>query len=371
MNTARFFLYASLSLVSFCGINAAAFAQPTAAPTPGGPIDVNVVQAPPIVNAVDNLIAGYGRSKTATEQLYPRRSDDDPIKMLSKVFTVIYPEKVISQLAPNDDPIKDVNSQPFLSDLSSQAVYDMLTTINPGQTTTWMLTKVPVPEYAHTCARPTFTNGQYTCPEANPVNLNMDSLMRPTQYDKEQQINARNFIRFITGLASPPPALNFGKLDAKERDAILQNTKVQQYLLALRTLTAMSSVGMSNLYSLYAERVPLKMDNPNPQDSQKQIEKSALQMQQEMASRRLRDATWYAKMEAAAPATIEREMLYLLAEIRFELFQNRMVNERLLATQSVQQIQNASATPAVMQLQQQFSEINNAPPFTPKPASEK
>jgi hypothetical protein len=362
MNSKRIFFYSVFSVISFLQVNFAV-AQP-----PAGGIDVNVIQAPNVINAIDNLIAGYGHSKAATDQLYPRRPDDDPIKTLSKVFTVVFPEKVISVVAPNKDPITEINNQPYPQDLTSQALYDMLTTINPAQTTNWMLTKVPVPEYAHACEKPVFSNGQYTCPDASPTNLNMDNLVRPTQYDEGQQTTAKNLLRFITGLASPPTAINFGKLSPKDREVAMQNTKVQQYLATLRTLTAVSSVGISNLYYLYAERVPIKMDNPNPNDTnQKQIEKSPLQMEQEMATRRLRDASWFAKMEAASPATIQREMLYLLAEIRFELFQNRMVNERLLATQSVIQVQNASATPQAMQLPQQFNEIVGAPPFAPAP----
>ncbi|CAN5302308.1 hypothetical protein BH10PSE19_BH10PSE19_03420 [soil metagenome] len=366
MNTSRIFHYALLSFFGLSSMNAMAVDTSSPGAPPAGAIDVNVIRDPDVTRAINNLIAGYGHDKI--EQLYPKRADEDPIKNLSKIFTTIYPDKVTGPLAPNSAPNKEINNEPFMPDLSTQAIYDMLTTINPKQTTGQILNKVAAPDYAHACEKPTFNNGQYQCPSVIPVNLNMDSLVHPTQYDTDQQASANNFIRYITGLASPPAALDFGKLETKDRDAALKDGKVQQYLLGLRTLAAMSSVGISNLYYLYAERLPIKMDNPNPKDNRKQIEISPLQAQQEMASRRLRDPEWIAKMDAASPAVVARETLYLLAEMRFEMFQNRMVNERIMAAQAVIQIQNASATPQALQLPQQFTEITGAPPFTPKAA---
>ena len=68
--------------------------------------------------------------------------------------------------------------------------------------------------------------------------------------------------------------------------------------------------------------------------------------------------------------------MYLLAEIRYEMFQQRMLQERILATLAVQQLQ--SIAPQQIQLQQAenfvctnplFVNSNACPPIPPTPAS--
>lgn len=67
-----------------------------------------------------------------------------------------------------------------------------------------------------------------------------------------------------------------------------------------------------------------------------------------MATRRFTSSTdtqgktksWYNKIEHAGPATLQRENLMLLAEMRYELYKNRMINERILATLSTTELQN-------------------------------
>ena len=50
---------------------------------------------------------------------------------------------------------------------------------------------------------------------------------------------------------------------------------------------------------------------------------------------------WYSEMETAKPLSVNREMLYVLAEMRLEMYRQRLIEERLLATVSIMQMQMA------------------------------
>jgi hypothetical protein len=61
---------------------------------------------------------------------------------------------------------------------------------------------------------------------------------------------------------------------------------------------------------------------------------SPLQVKEYLATRRSTNPQWYDDMSKASPATVSRETLFVLAEIRQELFNIQQQNERMLATMS-------------------------------------
>src|SRR5690606_20968040 len=73
---------------------------------------------------------------------------------------------------------------------------------------------------------------------------------------------------------------------------------------------------------------------------------SPLQVEDYLAKKRIMNPNWYASIEAASPTTVLREMLYVMAEMRFELYQQRMQNELVLATLSALQLQSTSTEKA-------------------------
>jgi hypothetical protein len=61
-------------------------------------------------------------------------------------------------------------------------------------------------------------------------------------------------------------------------------------------------------------------------------------VEQYLINNRLNNPDWYASMNTAPPAAVQREILYVLAETQRQLFELRMVNERMLATMSTMQM---------------------------------
>lgn len=223
--------------------------------------------------------------------------------------------------------------------------------------------------------------------------LNVDNLIQPFTYTNSQEASAKSFVNYITNQYAPTPVLNFAPLLATKNSSsysplqqALENSNVQQYIYLIRRKAALSSVAISNLNYLYNQRVPQKTSTllqklPTIDQTQLkqqlpknlQTEASPLALQQWMATRRLNSVnnnvgdnskapkTWTQSIEQASPATLQRETVYLLAEIQQELFKQRMLQERLLATSSVQQLQSVGSMQ--IQIQQLQRDICNSKPL--------
>jgi hypothetical protein len=190
----------------------------------------------------------------------------------------------------------------------------------------------------------------------NPSNnqvLNMDSLLGPLRYQKKQtsqgtsssaygeQLGANtkpgdyayNFINIVTGAATPIPTLTITEYHNLKSDA----ARVQ-FVTKLRRYLALMSVGLSNFNTMLMRRMPQqglgeKAGLPNATDA------SPLEVENYMARRRL-GKQWRDEMEKASPLTIQRQTLYTLAELNYQLYQLRQENERILATVSAMQVGN-------------------------------
>lgn len=194
--------------------------------------------------------------------------------------------------------------------------------------------------------------------------LNLGALIDPVQYDTNKNNSSENaayFIKYMTNQYNLIPLINFTQIISdNELTRALSDPEVQKYLLTLRQILANYSVGMNNLYYLYNERKAEPTDDilGNPSSGTQTIDKSLLPkslqtnasplaIEKWMATRRLttypdKSHDWFQQIEHATPATLQRETVFLLAEIRYEMFQQRMLQERMLATLSVQQLQSAN-----------------------------
>lgn len=182
--------------------------------------------------------------------------------------------------------------------------------------------------------------------------LSISSLIAPLQYkNKTARDSAKTFVNYLAGLYNLPPVIDLSKLSKNQINQALNKKNVQEYLTAVRQMASHYSVSLSNLYYLYDQRVAVPTDKLGgsykkyvkllPKNMQK--EASPLAIDHWMATRRLTGSgskSWNAEIEKATPATLQREMVRLLAEMRFEMYKTRMVNERILATASANQLQS-------------------------------
>jgi hypothetical protein len=158
---------------------------------------------------------------------------------------------------------------------------------------------------------------------------------------------AMQFILFVSGEANPEASMNYediAKSASKTVEEIYNIDEVRDYRLKLRKYIAAKATGLNNLLDMYYQRVPiasLGLEAGIPQAKNKIHPNASLaQVEEYNATRRL-DPSWYEEMAKAPPATIQREFLFLMAEMRHEQYLQRKQNEQLLATLSVMLMQQA------------------------------
>lgn len=189
-------------------------------------------------------------------------------------------------------------------------------------------------------------------------NFNYQALITPLAYSTTSatnsgtmgftQDNAMNFIKTISGYAIPLSTINLNtysesQLSAKQKQDIQNSANYQQYTVQRRQLLAEQTAALTILYDIYARRQPntnIKMtDTPIPPDpNNPNANPSAAQIEDYIATARTNSAnspTWYAQMATASPTNVNREILFVLAEIQAELHAIHLINEQQLAMNAI------------------------------------
>jgi hypothetical protein len=212
--------------------------------------------------------------------------------------------------------------------------------------------------------------------------FSLQALINPLQFaNKKEQEQAKTFIKIVSGSNYPLESINFSSLLGSSGDdkysivlRALQQPDVQKYLLGMRHYSSVLSTGINNLDYLYNERVPKdtskiieSLAGNEEQNKKFYLEKlpqqlrekaSPLAMDHWMATRRLfaqsegnkkQANSWVNKISKATPATLMRENLILQAENRYELYKLRRVLNRILATMSVNVLQQGQQQRLTMQ----------------------
>ncbi|HAU1319380.1 TPA: type IV secretion protein IcmX [Legionella pneumophila] len=223
---------------------------------------------------------------------------------------------------------------------------------------------------------PAFYSYKYNQPLISQLNSN--SLIAPLLLDtsasqsgqdsglkaQSQAQQALNFIRYASAQVTPPslPKLSayselWNQATAKPNSAGYNEVQQKQaaatlssYFNNLRVYAAQTSVGVSNLYYILSKRLPQNMsgDQNNPNVTSQALNEF------NMATRRLFDPTasntpgqpnqqWIKQINDASPATVQKEIAVLLAEINYQMYLDRQIQERILLTNSIMLLQNLKA----------------------------
>lgn len=195
---------------------------------------------------------------------------------------------------------------------------------------------------AEILSKSTVGNG-YRNPQ-NTAPLNANSLLGPLAYAQSTvtaessdlddifgggnsgQVYGKNALSFIQHLTGMNRFRIYPKLPAQSSTNSDGGKARTAYLTELYSFAANISVGLSNIYQMYAARVPTSNGG-----------KSKMQTENDMVMRHMK-SNWQDSIKNGNPATVQKEMVFLLAEINYQLYQNRLLTERLLLTQSVMEI---------------------------------
>lgn len=189
--------------------------------------------------------------------------------------------------------------------------------------------------------------------------MNTDTLLGTRRYNEQQKNNAQLLLRYIEAILPPPDIIRISSTfdvpfsteadksttkieitgrNNEEHNSINDlvatlNTKpdYRKYKVEYRAAIAMRTMLLNNLLRAYQARVAPTGKNG----------KSAAEIDYESATWRLSPAkssseqSYYDSMKQASPVVINREILFLLAEMRYDSYQLRQQNEQLIALLSL------------------------------------
>lgn len=180
----------------------------------------------------------------------------------------------------------------------------------------------------------------------------------PTTTPQTQAQQAASFIRYASGLAAPislPSYSSYKSMletaSAKQGDANYNVTNTLQaqnvlnaYFTNLRVYAAQSSVGISNLYYILSKRLPQNLTDSNPTSQALTEFNMATWRLFNPANAKDESKQWVVQISAASPASVQKEIAVLLAEINYQMYLDRQIQERILLTNSIMLMQNLKAS---------------------------
>ncbi|MFY7698570.1 MAG: type IV secretion protein IcmX [Legionella sp.] len=169
-----------------------------------------------------------------------------------------------------------------------------------------------------------------------------------------QMQQADQFIRYATGSVVPTPLAKWSDYDAiytmatakasKPEDLAKQKSaqsRLMNYLANLRVFAAQKSAAISNLYFIMSKRMPQNLGNDtNNATSQAMSEYTMASWRLFKPQNGAATPQWISQLNTASPATVQKEIATLLAEINYQMYLNRQQEERILLTNSLLLLQN-------------------------------
>ena len=179
------------------------------------------------------------------------------------------------------------------------------------------------------------------------ANFDFNTLISPLSYDKNGEAQAKNFLQFMSRIGTSNTAIRWASLTPEQKEKLQTTEQGRDYRVDMRSLAAVRSIALNNLYYLLAERMP--QDTLGTQAGLTEASGSQKQIENYLATRRIHSKQWYEAMATASPTTLQRENLFVLAEMEQQLYQLHQDNERVLATLSAMLLQNTQMNSLMMQ----------------------
>lgn len=195
------------------------------------------------------------------------------------------------------------------------------------------------------------------------TSFNFGNLVTPLAFSGPEAQAAHRFIQFATGqyiqqgsddLTATVNLQNLTSIKDLQKRASALNSLVispayKKWQFAVRSAIANRSITNSLLNQLVSERTPNKNTCYKNEKNQDVCDVSALQLQHYIATHRTGSKDWYRSMSSAPPSVIQRETLFVLAEIEKQNFQAHIDRERQIAATTAVALGLGSANKALLQ----------------------
>lgn len=173
---------------------------------------------------------------------------------------------------------------------------------------------------------------------------------------QNQAQQAANFIRYASGSVTPLQLPNLKAYDTLYSTATTQTgstptlqqvqaqSTLNNYFTALRTYAAQYSVGLSNLYYIMSKRLPQNQSTTGQAPSSQALSEFKMATWRLFNADMSQNNQWINQINTASPATVEKEIATLLAEINYQMYLDRQIQERILLTNSIMLLQNTRSS---------------------------
>ncbi|MFU8797229.1 MAG: hypothetical protein ACNA7Y_00770 [Gammaproteobacteria bacterium] len=319
-----------------------------------------------VTAAINNLISGYGSKMTGTERnmLYAQSPSVGFVSVYGPGQSLLTNQNSTIRIALLPDSTGTIPASPTGADLGREAVHTILTA---SSTTT---PKLQAALNNTLCGQPAASASSWFGSLVNPHtganncsyvditttgnNFDAKSLLGPLGYATATDAQtAANYIQFVAPSLSQPFSADITTLNN------YNSPNFPSYMMALRSYTAAQSAALSTLYKSYADRVRIAgLGGQAGISSDSNAPASVLEVEDYGAKKRTTNKDWYAAMEKATPATVEREILYVLAEMRLEQYKTRLALERLNFTNALLLMQASAWTSGTFALPQLKNSVN-------------
>ncbi len=216
--------------------------------------------------------------------------------------------------------------------------------------------------YSSSTPSPADLNGTPSSqPALNNDYFNFANLIAPTAYSASQENAAKQFIVYAAqSTKNFAHDIPFSELKGNKTylDKLKNSSAYQKFVVTMRSLLAIRSVTINSLNQLIAERTPLKNLGQSaglPSNTTGYPDASPLQVEAYQANHRISDPNWYTRVENSSPATVQRNILIVLAEIEHQNYEAHLDSERLLATVAAGNLQNNLTSTQNLMLQQNMA----------------
>jgi len=192
--------------------------------------------------------------------------------------------------------------------------------------------------------------------------LNSNNLIGPLLYDKgtsqasggsgplldaNQAQLANDFVLYATSAVNPMAQPFFQRInDLLSSSDTNSQEALANYVVSLRTYAAQQSVAFSNLYSILSRRMPQTNNGQQINPTSEALSEFGMATWRLFNNAgaegtNLQKDLWVEKINQASPATVQKEMALLLAEMNYQLYLSRQQQERILLTETMLLIQNS------------------------------
>jgi len=170
--------------------------------------------------------------------------------------------------------------------------------------------------------------------------LDAQNFLGPLAYTSDEQNEAELTVAFLSDYASPFGTIDLEKLNTNEENKDTEVAKA--YRIKVYTNAAIRSLLLGNLYDSFNARIPV-VDLAEKSGMPKKGSASLAEVEKYAATRRIADPKWYETINNTPSIGVERETVFILAEIQAQLYQLHRDNERMLQTMTAIGVTNLRA----------------------------